>query len=132
MLNGFISRNGSSGFSVAMRHPTTGRLGNLKTSSESFEIFRQGVDLLLSKNSKGPICGSDKDFLVKKEALSGARTLTIPLPGMTIWLRENQDNRKRYDATFSIFHDFDFPEGESTQPSNDEGSAQVGETLFNG
>lgn len=109
MLNCYISSNGPNGFSVGMRHPATGKFGNLPGSSELYELLKQATALLLSNASTGTLCGSEKNFVVKVAA-TGVRTLTIPLAGFSLYMVQNVDARKRYDATLTFFPDFIFPE----------------------
>lgn len=107
-LQGRISRNGPSGWDIVMRSPD-GQYGRLGTRSDLFEPFRQAADLILSGESEGFICGSDKAFKVTKSD-EGTRMLALPFPGVTYWLRENKDERIKAPVIFSAVLDFEFPE----------------------
>lgn len=109
MLNGFMNRNGPNGWEAVLYNPNK-QLGTLPQNSELFEVLRQSADLLMSGKASGTVCGSTREFKIKRNPETGIRSLHIPLVGVSWLLSENHTPGHRSAIRLAMFLDFEFPE----------------------
>jgi len=105
LCSGFMIRGGS-GWEASLIDSNK-QWRRLSGVSELQEPLRQAADLVMGDQGAAYICGSQREFLVKKSQLTGARFVMLPICGITWMVAQNMKEGQKSQIRLTMLTDFE-------------------------